>query len=119
VVVLIHGLNASPRQRNKHVEAFKEKYGDKVAIFHVQVEKSGKCIKEEAVSKIQEVVQPYLLNNPKMKLYAHGISNGGRLASQLAFNLLQNSVDGSRMMVNANSSPLYGTKLMCDLSVSA
>jgi hypothetical protein len=114
IVVLIHGLNASPSQMDGHAEAFKEQYGRQVMIYQVQVEKKGNCSKAAAVKPITEKVLSILRENPQMKLYAHGISNGGRLASQLAIDLLKKGVASNRMMVNSNSAPLYGTKVMCD-----
>lgn len=114
IVVLIHGLNAHPSQMDGHAKAFKDRLGDKVLIYQVTVEKKGNCSKRDAVQRITDTVLPILKAAPQMKLYAHGISNGGWLASQLADDMLANEIAGNRMMVNANSSPLFGTKMMCD-----
>jgi hypothetical protein len=118
IVVLIHGLNAHPSQMDGHVKAFKEKFGEDILIYQVRVEKKGNCSKSEAIKRIEDTVLPILKDSPHLKLYAHGISNGGRLASQLAVDVIKNGVSASKIMVSANSAPLYGTKAMCDPSSS-
>jgi len=119
MVVLIHGLNAHPSQMDGHAEAFRKRCGDDVLIFQVQVHEKGNCHKDVATQKIADVVLPFLRQNPRLKLYAHGISNGGRLASLLAIKLWNERIAPQRMMVCANSSPFYGTKMMCDPSSSS
>jgi hypothetical protein len=114
IVVLMHGLKAHPSQMDGHAEAFRKRLGKDVLIYQVQVDKLGNCSKAEAIKRITDTVLPILQQNPAMKLYAHGISNGGRLAAQLAINILAGGVEGKRVMVNANSAPLYGTKVMMD-----
>lgn len=114
IVVLIHGLKGHPSQMDGHAEAFRKRLGRDVLVYQVQVDKLGNCSKAEAVKRITDTVLPILQQNPAMKLYSHGISNGGRLAAQLAIDLLAEGIEGNRVMVNANSAPLYGTKVMMD-----
>ncbi|WP_068470833.1 alpha/beta hydrolase [Candidatus Protochlamydia phocaeensis] len=114
IVVLIHGLNGHASQMDGHAKAFKQKVGEDILIYQVQVDKKGNCSKGEAVQRITDTVLPLLQERPALKLYAHGISNGGWLASQLAVDAIDAGIQGERIMVNANSSPLYGTKVMCD-----
>lgn len=118
LAVLIHGLNAHPSQMDGHAQALRKKLGEDVLIYQVQVEKKGNCSKREAVEKITKTALQILKNNTQMKLYAHGISNGGWLASQLAVDLLNHGIQGNRILVNANSAPLYGTKMMNDPSTA-
>jgi hypothetical protein len=114
IIVLIHGLNAHPSQMDGHFEAFEKSLGDEVLIYQVQVFNKGNCSKSEAIKKITETVLPILQDKPNMKLYAHGVSNGGWLSSQLAIDVLQKGIDANRIMVNSSSSPFYGTKVICD-----
>lgn len=115
LVVLIHGLNAHPSQMDCHAKAFKKKLGDDVLIYQAQVYKKGNCgSRDLARYHISNTVFHYLKNSPNMKLYLHGISNGGLIAAEVAVDMIESKIDGNRIMVNANSSPFYGTKLMCD-----
>jgi|GEM_PF-7105074 len=114
IVVLIHGLKAHPSQMDGHVEAFRKRLGNDVLVYQAEVDKLGNCSKAEAIKRITDTVLPIVQQNPAMKLYAHGISNGGRLAAQLAIDVLAGGVEGKRVMVSANSAPLYGTKVMMD-----
>lgn len=96
LVVLLHGLYASPGAWFPHLDLLKDKPG--IDVFAPAVPKLGVCSLEEAGRPLLAVIENYAKKYPGKPICLLGISNGSRIATWLETQLRQSAPQSAALV---------------------
>jgi len=106
--VLIHGLNGHPSIWDGHLSTL-QRESPQMDTFVPFVPLKGQCTLKEAADPILEKIKTFIEQNRGKPVILSGVSNGGRIAAFIEYQLRTLYPD-TPIMINAIAAPMYGTQ---------
>ena len=110
LVIMLHGLHASPGQFVNHIKYYNNNANDTIKIYTPFIKDTGHTSLENSTTDILDIIQQnidFIIQN-NVKLIFVGISNGGRIAVNI-MNILNSKYNNLDMYLTTLGSPLKGT----------
>lgn len=110
VVIMLHGLHASPGQFINHIKYYKNNVNDDIKIYTPFIKEAGHTSLENSTIDILDTIEQYIddIIQYNIKIIFVGISNGGRIAVNI-MNILNDKYTDLDMYLTTLGSPLKGT----------